>query len=59
MTFVLLGFLSMLALESVGILMTGPPSPLSCSLLPATLANLTQPVRVVCREGLVTVLGEG
>jgi len=59
-TFVILGFLCMLAMESVG-LSLGGPSPVpsssshSCTLDPSFLANITEAVNVTCIEGVLTV----
>jgi len=59
-TFVILGFLCMLAMESVGLTLGGPtpipPTPsLSCTLLPSLLSNITDPVSVTCSEGVLTL----
>ena len=62
-SFSVLGFLCMLAMESVGLAVGGaPPSPTSsCSLPPSTLASLatlTQPIMVSCSGGVLTVLDQ-
>ena len=52
----MVGFLSMLAMESVGLCgHDHTPTP-SCTLSPDTLAAITAPVTVTCSSGLLTVL---